>query len=112
MKTKLCVIVGACLLTASMTWVMAKWTYQPKDNKPPLNWWKFACITIGIIWIMKIVQDCFRWMIMKLRILESIQNTNFHLQRRETNDNTEVPKRGFSRSLDAPRRRAMAANGK
>ena len=113
MRMKLCVIAGACLLTASMTWILAKRTYEKKEalSTPPLNMWKIALITIGMIWIMKIIRDGFRWIRKKLRILELIQNAHFHIPPTEFHDDTEVSKRGFNRSLGAPRQRAMAAMG-
>ena len=114
MKTKLSVIAGACLLTASVTWSMAKWTYKEKEiiSTPPMNMWKIACITIGIIWVMNRIKDSFQWIRRKLRILESIQNASISCQYRmptnEFNDDSKIPKRMIRGN---PRQRAMAAMG-
>ena len=114
MRTKLCVIAGACLLTASVTWIMAKWIYKQKENlsTPPMNMWKIACITIGIIWVMTRTKDCFLWIRRKLRILESIQNASischYRMPTNEFNDDSKIPKRMIRGN---PRQRAMVALG-
>ena len=52
---KTCVIVSACALTASMTWLLAKRTYDKKGapEPPPVNKWKIALLTLGALWVMK-----------------------------------------------------------
>ena len=113
-KSQWSVIAGACLLTASVTWYMVKWTYQEKEmvSEPPVNMWKIALIAIGMIWVMIKTKDCFQWISRQIRILESIQNAsiscNYRIPTNEFNNDSKIPKRMMRGN---PRQRAMAAMG-
>ena len=107
MKSKMFVVVGACLLTASVTWLMAKWTYKHREspNSPPFNLWKIACITIAIIWTTNKFGKGTRWMKRMIRNLESIQNASFHVPPNESCNNAKGPKKGFNQG--GPKQRAI-----
>ena len=113
MRMKLCVVLSACLLTASMTWIIAKRRYEKKDDlgPPPINKWKFALLSIGVIWVMKMIRDGYRWIQKKLKILEQIQNAHFHIPPIESDNEAKALKRGFNRSYQAPRQRARSLMG-
>ena len=115
---KICVIASACALTASMTWILAKRTYERKDDpRPsPINKWKIARLTIGALWVMKrmVMEFPFRWIHKKLKNLERIQElfTNIKpMDLEEYNSKHKHSKRTFDRYPRAPRHRAQAAMG-
>ena len=76
---KISVIVFACALTASVTWFVAKRTYDRKDDQkpPPINKWKIALLTLGALWVIKkiVMEFPFRWTYKKLKNLERIQES-------------------------------------
>ena len=116
MQMKLCVILSACLLTATMTWILAKRRYEKKNDlgPPPINQWKFALLSIGVIWVTKMIRDGFRWIQKKLKILEQMQNAYFNAPPMDSEEycpEAKRVKRGFNRSLLAPRQRARSAMG-
>ena len=115
---KICVIVSACVLTASMTWILAKHTYERKDDPspPPINKWKIALLTIGALWVIKkvVMEFPFRWIQKKLKILERMQKSFMNVQPMDSEEHNSKPKhskRTFDRYPMAPRHRAQAAMG-
>ena len=114
---KIGVIILACALTASVTWFVAKRTYDRKDDQKPLpiNKWKIALLTLGALWVMKkIVTDFpFRWTYKKLKNLERIQES---LMAKPLDSGTCIAvkqpnKRTYNSYPRSPRHRARAAMG-
>ena len=116
MRMKICVILSACLLTATRTWIVAKRRYEKKNDltPPPINKWKIALLTIGAIWVIKMMMTGFRWIQKKLKILEQIQNSPFHIPPMDSESYCPEAKRaklGFNRSSQAARQRARSMMG-
>ena len=114
---KISMMMFACALTASVTWLVAKRTYDRKDDQkpPPINKWKIALLTLGALWVMKkiVMEFPFRWAYKKLKNLERIQES---LMMKPLDSGTCInvkpqSKRTFSRYPKAPRDRARAAMG-
>ena len=115
---KTCVIVSACALTASMTWFLAKRTYERKEDPkpPPINKWKIALLTLGALWVMKkiVMEFPFRWIYKKLKNLERIQESlvdKMPLDSGACMNVRQYSKRTFNSYPRTPRHRARAAVG-
>ena len=115
---KICVIVSACVLTASMTWILAKRTYERKEDPkpPPINKWKIALLTLGALWVMKknVMEFPFRWTYKKLKNLERIQESLVNMKPMDSEvcmNAHQHSKRTFNSYPRTPRHRARAAMG-
>ena len=115
---KTCVIISACALTASMTWFLAKRTYERKEDPkpPPINKWKIALLTLGALWVMKkiVMEFPFRWTYKKLKNLERIQELlvdRMPLDSGACMNVRQHSKRTFNSYPRTPRHRARAAMG-
>ena len=115
---KTCVIVSACALTASMTWFLAKRTYERKEDPkpPPINKWKIALLTLGALWVMKkiVMEFPFRWTYKKLKNLERIQESLMSIKPMDSEEyisKHKHSKRTFNSYPRTPRHRARAAMG-
>ena len=116
LQVKLCVIIFACVLTASMTWILAKRKFEKQDDPspPPINKWKIALLSIGALWMIKKMMTGFRWIQKKLKILEQMQKSYLNAPPMDSEEYSSGAKRrtwGFDRNLQAPRQRARAAMG-
>ena len=115
---KTCVIVSACALTASMTWFLAKRTYDKKEapEPPPINKWKIALLTLGALWVMKkiVMEFPFRWAYKNLKNLERVQESLVNMKTMDSEvyvTAKQHSKRTFNSYPRTPRHRARAAMG-
>ena len=95
------ILIGACLITATVTGCLMKWMYKKEEliEEEPINKWKIAFILIGAIWtIMQL--KFLKWIADKIRLLEAINVTH----------NADRP-RAQPRNHGTPRDRARAAWG-
>ena len=71
---------AACLITASVTWMIAKWQYKRIErSKPPHeNLWKIAFFTLIAIWalmtIYKWIKKWINWTIELIRGIDIAQD--------------------------------------
>ena len=114
---KISVILCACAITASVTWLVAKRTYDRKDDQkpPPINKWKIALLTLGALWVIKkiVMEFPFRWASKKLKNLERIQEslTMKPLDSGPCINIKPQSKRTYNSYPRSPRHRARAAMG-
>ena len=96
-------LIGACLLTATVTMCLMKWTNEKtmKIEEPKTNKWKIAFILTSTIWIAHKIAKIIKWMTKRMRILSEIIYSHMELHHQ----------RPQPRANGTPRDRARSAMG-
>ena len=96
-------LIGACLLTATVTMCLMKWTGEKKiiNEEPKTNKWKIAFILTSTLWIAHQMMKTIKWLNKRMRILSEIIYSHMELHQQ----------RPQPRARGTPQDRARSAMG-